>query len=207
MSKQLAFYFNESVCTGCKACQIACKDKNNNPIGVNFRRVVEYGGGGWMPHPTVSGIMVPSALYNYQVSVACMHCAAPICVEVCPSGAMAKSSDGIVSVNEEWCVGCRLCQQACPYGAPQFNAAKGVMTKCNLCADLIAQGEPPACVASCPMRALEVGELADLQAKYGTANETEPLPPANLTIPSLVLTPHKHAVKSGYGTGRVRSEV
>ena len=46
MSKQLAFYFNQSVCTGCKACQIACKDKNNNPIGVNFRRVVQYGGGG-----------------------------------------------------------------------------------------------------------------------------------------------------------------
>jgi anaerobic dimethyl sulfoxide reductase subunit B len=207
MSKQLAFYFNQSVCTGCKACQIACKDKNNNPIGVNFRRVVQYGGGGWTPHPTVKGIMVPSSIYNYHVSIACMHCAAPICVEVCPSGAMSKSSDGIVSVNEDYCLGCRLCAQACPYGAPQFNPAKGVMTKCNLCADLIATGEGPQCVAACPMRALEVGELSELQAKYGTVNATEPLPVASLTAPSIVITPHRNARVSGQGTGKVKAEV
>lgn len=207
MSKQLAFYFNQSVCTGCKACQIACKDKNNNPVGVNFRRVVQYGGGGWAPHPTFKGIMVPSSLYNYQVSVACMHCANPICVEVCPANAMVKHANGVVVVNQQDCVGCRLCQQACPYGAPQFNETLGVMTKCNMCEDLMANGEPPACVTSCPMRALEVGELSDLQAKYGTANAIEPLPLGNVTNPSLVLTPHKHAVKSGVGSGRVRSEV
>jgi anaerobic dimethyl sulfoxide reductase subunit B len=120
---------------------------------------------------------------------------------------MVKHNNGVVVVNQQDCVGCRLCQQACPYGAPQFNPALGVMTKCNLCEDLIATGEPPACVASCPMRALEVGELADLQAKYGKVNAIEPLPTANLTNPSLVLTPHKHALKSGTGTGTIRSEV
>ncbi len=207
MSKQLAFYFNQSICTGCKACQIACKDKNDNPIGVNFRRVVQYYGGGWSPHPTIKGIMVPGNVFSYHVSVACMHCAAPICVEVCPSGAMIKSSDGIVSVNEEYCLGCRLCQQACPYGAPQFNPAKGVMTKCNLCADLLGQGEGPACVTACPMRALEVGELSDLQAKYGNVSAIEPLPAAHLTIPSIVITPHRHARPSGQGTGIVKAEV
>jgi anaerobic dimethyl sulfoxide reductase subunit B len=207
MSKQLGFYFNASACTGCKACQVACKDKNNNPLGINFRKVYQYSGGSWQPHSAMKGLMVPSNVFTYSMSVACMHCASPICVEVCPSGAMTKSSDGIVSVNADYCLGCRLCQQACPYGAPQFNPAKGVMTKCNLCADLIGQGEPPACVAICPMRALEVGELADLQAKYGTVNAIEPLPVATLTTPSIVITPHRHAQASGQGTGRVKVEV
>jgi anaerobic dimethyl sulfoxide reductase subunit B (iron-sulfur subunit) len=203
MAKQLGFYFDASACNGCKACQIACKDKNNLAVGINWRRVYQYGGGNWLPHPTRSDLVAANNIYAYSVSVACMHCENPACVNVCPTGAMSKRADGVVLVNPDQCVGCRYCEWACPYGAPQFNEAKGVMTKCTFCEDLLAQGENPACVASCPARALEFGELSELRAKYGTANAIEPLPQANLTSPSVVVTPHRHSQESGKGTGKI----
>ena len=207
MSKQLGFYFNAAVCTGCRACQIACKDKNDNPIGVNFRRVFQYTDGNWSRHPLHQDIWVPSNVSSYNVSTACMHCEAPICVEVCPTGAMNKNGDGIVSVDKSKCIGCRVCLQSCPYGAPQFNEEMGVMTKCDLCKDLIAGGLDPACVNACPMRALEYGEISELRAKYGTVNGIEPLPVPSLTHPSVVITPHRDSVLSGQGTGKMKVEV
>jgi anaerobic dimethyl sulfoxide reductase subunit B (iron-sulfur subunit) len=110
-----------------------------------------------------------------------------------------------VLIDKEKCIGCRYCEWACPYGAPQFNEELGYMTKCDFCRDLQAKGENPVCVDACPMRALEVGELSELRAKYGTVNAIEPLPPAALTSPSLVVTPHKHAQASGQGTGHILS--
>lgn len=207
MSKQMAFYFNAGACTGCKTCQLACKDKNDNPLGINFRRVIQYGGGSWVLHPAMNGIYIPNNVYAYSVSTACMHCQKPICVEVCPTGAMNKHENGIVAVNANKCIGCRLCQQSCPYGAPQFNAEKGFMTKCDLCEDLIANGDQPACVDACPMRALEFGELSELRAKYGTVSGIEPLPDPSLTLPSVVITPHRNSALSGQGTGKIRMEV
>ena len=203
MAKQLAFYFDASACNGCKACQIACKDKNNLPVGMNWRRVVQYGGGGWISHPTRSDLVVANNIYAYSVSAACMHCEKPICAEVCPAGAITKRADGIVLVNQDQCIGCRYCEWACPYGAPQFDERKGVMSKCTFCEDTMAKGENPACVDACPARALEFGELSELRAKYGTANAIEPLPQADLTSPAVVITPHRHAQVSGKGTGRI----
>ena len=207
MSNQMAFYFNASACTGCKTCQLACKDKNDNPLGINFRRVIHCGGGNWVPHPTIIGIYLPNNIYAYSISTACMHCQKPICVEVCPTGAMNKHENGIVAVNQAKCIGCRLCQQSCPYGAPQFNAEKGVMTKCDLCEDLIANGDQPACVDACPMRALEFGELSELQAKYGIVSGIEPLPDPALTLPSVVITPHRNSALSGQGSGKIKVEI
>ena len=203
MAKQLAFYFDASACIGCKTCQIACKDKNNNPLGTNFRRVIHYGDGSWVPHAVHKDLYIPTNFFAYYVSSACMHCQEPICVEVCPTGAMHKLDNGVVVVGEDKCVGCRLCQQACPYGAPQYNATKGVMTKCDLCTDLLKIKQVPACVASCPQRALDFGELEDLRKRYGTLDAIEPLPASHHTKPSLVVTPHPHAQYSGKGTGRV----
>lgn len=203
MAKQLAFYFDAGACINCKACQIACKDKNNNPIGINYRRVVEYGGGNWVHHPVHKNLVIPTNFFGYSISSACMHCQKPICVEVCPSKAMHKREDGIVLVDQSKCLGCRLCEQACPYGAPQFNEEKGVMSKCDMCQDLMANNEKPACVASCPQRALDVGELSELQAKYGFVNAIAPLPKAHFTEPSLVITPHPHAQPSGSSVGKI----
>lgn len=79
------------------------------------------------------------------------------------------------------------------------------MTKCDFCQDLQAQGQKPACVDACVMRVLQYGELAELRAKYGTTASVEPLPNADLTKPSLVIKPHKHAQMSGSGTGHIIS--
>lgn len=203
MSKQMAFYFDASACNGCKACVIACKSKNQLPVGINWRRVTEYGGGSWVQDPDDPTRKLPNNIYAYAVSISCNHCEKAICVEVCPTGAMTKRDDGIVVIDESKCIGCRYCEWACPYGAPQYNAEAGIMTKCNFCEDELAEGNAPYCVSACVMRALDFGELSELQAKYGTENAIEPLPTSDLTKPALVITPHRHAQKSGEGSGRI----
>lgn len=77
------------------------------------------------------------------------------------------------------------------------------MTKCNMCEDVVAEGGKPYCVDACVMRAMDFGELDELRAKYGKEAAIEPLPPADITRPSLVVTPHKDSQKSGKGTGRI----
>jgi anaerobic dimethyl sulfoxide reductase subunit B len=205
MAKQLAFYYDASACSGCKACVIACKDRSDLPVGVNWRRVYQYEGGGWVKDPENADLMIPDNVFVYPLSAACMHCQNPICKEVCPVSAISKREDGIVLIDTNKCIGCRYCEWACPYSAPQFNEEKGYMTKCDFCQDLQAKGQNPVCVDACVMRALQFGELADLQAKYGTEASIEPLPAANFTSPSLVITPHKNAQPSGQGTGHIES--
>ena len=202
MAKQLAFSVNIGKCTGCKACQIACKDKNNLPIGVRWRRVFQYEGGEWIDQ---DGTMVPSNVYAYAVSSACMHCQNPVCTQVCPTGAMSKREDGIVLINQDKCIGCRYCSWACPYGAPQFNEELDVMTKCNMCADLVDQGERPACVEACPYRAMDFGPIEDLQAKYGKLAAPAPLPDASITRPSVVYIPNKSTKTSGDTSGQLKN--
>lgn len=187
---QLGFYFDQTLCTGCKACQIACKDKHDTPLGVNWRRVVEYEGGTWQQ----SGYTFTPNIFTYYTSISCNHCENPVCVEVCPTGAMHKNpEDGVVSVNTAICVGCRFCEWACPYSAPQYNAAAGHMTKCDLCADYRATGQDPACVAACPSRALDWGPIDELREKYGELQAVAPLPDPKITNPNLVINPHRDA--------------
>ncbi len=200
MAKQLAFYFDSSACIGCKACQIACQDKNDLPADIMWRRVFRYGGGNWIHTGLVA---VPNNLFRYFVSISCQHCQDPACVTVCPTTAMSKDENGIVSIDPSQCIGCRYCEWACPYGAPHFDAAAGVMTKCNFCKDLLDAGGNPACVDACVMRALDFGELSDLQAKYGTLDAIEPLPSGEYTSPSLVITPHRNAEMVGEATGQI----
>lgn len=202
MAKQFAFSVNIGKCTGCKACQIACKDKNNLPIGVRWRRVFQYEGGEWIDQ---DGTMVPSNVFAYAVSAACMHCQNPVCTHVCPTGAMYKREDGIVLIDEDRCIGCRYCSWACPYGAPQFNEDLGVMTKCNMCADLVEKGERPACVEACPYRALDFGPIEELQKQYGTFAAPAPLPDPNITRPSVVYIPNKSTKTSGDTSGQLKN--
>ncbi|WP_296140036.1 DMSO/selenate family reductase complex B subunit [uncultured Tessaracoccus sp.] len=198
--KQLAFTFDQSLCTGCKACQIACKDKHDLPVGVTWRRVAEYSGGGWQEHEAEGSW--GQDVWTYYTSISCNHCADAICMEVCPSTAMRRGENGVVYVDPEVCIGCRYCEMACPYGAPQPDPDRGIMTKCDFCRDRIAAGEDPACVAACPTRALGYGEYDEVKAK-GEGAGFEPLPDPSTTRPNLVVIPHPKAQKSGTGTGAV----
>jgi anaerobic dimethyl sulfoxide reductase subunit B (iron-sulfur subunit) len=202
MANQKAFYFDASSCIGCKACQNACKDKYDLPLGVRWRRVFEYGGGNWL---YLDGVETPNNIFKYFVSTACQHCANPVCRDVCPAAAISKRADGIVIIDPDKCIGCRYCQWACPYGAPQFNEETKVMTKCTFCYDLQDQGLKPACVDACVMRCLDIGDYEELRNKYGSVVGIEPLPTGNITNPSLIITPHKHAEPSGQGTGSIQS--
>lgn len=203
MAKQLAFYFDASACAGCKACAIACKDRSSLPVGINWRKVYDYGGGEWIPDAAHPDILIPSNVFVYSTSTACMHCEKPLCAEACPAKAIVKRADGVVLIDADLCIGCRYCEWACPYGAPQFNEELGVMTKCDFCQDLQAQGLNPVCVDACPLRALDFGELDDLRKKYGNVDAIEPLPPADISHPAVVITPHKHSVPSGQGIGEI----
>jgi anaerobic dimethyl sulfoxide reductase subunit B (iron-sulfur subunit) len=183
----------------CKTCAIACADKNDLPVAVSWRRVVQYGGGGWIPE---DGLPIPDNVFTYSISLSCMHCATPPCLEVCPEEAISKGPDGIVRICQDLCVACRSCQEVCPYGAPQFDEEAGVMTKCDACSDLLEEGQNPACVDACPMRALHFGPMSELRRRYGNLNSVAPLPDGR-TGPSVVITPHRHALSADGGNGRI----
>jgi len=116
---------------------------------------------------------------------------------------MHKNDNGIVSLDQNKCVGCRYCQWGCPYGAPQYDKKKGQITKCDFCTDYLAEGKDPTCVAACPTRALDFGEFEELKQKSGAINGLAPLPEAELTDPSLVLRPHRNGKPVGSDTGRI----
>jgi anaerobic dimethyl sulfoxide reductase subunit B (iron-sulfur subunit) len=188
-----AFTFDAAFCSGCKACQAACKDKNNLPLGVLWRRVIEVSGGTWQQR----GEAWHNTVFAYNVSMACNHCLHPKCAGVCPTDAYTVRDDGIVLLDTTKCMGCGYCAWACPYGAPQYNPEAGTMTKCNFCFDDLEQGLPPACVAACPMRVLDYGEgTTDVTTKelrlWDTPPEMHPypLPGYSHTAPRLALKPH-----------------
>ena len=192
-NKQLGFYIDLRSCSGCKACQIACRDKNNTNLGVLWRRVYEIGGGSWQEQ----GDALIDNTFSYFVSSACSHCNEPACVPVCPTGAITKrAEDGVVIIDRSKCIGCRYCEWACPYGAPQFDAASGTMSKCDFCQDFLAEGKAPACVSACQMRVLQYGEIEELRAQFGSTGAIFPFPDPSITQPNTTFTPHRDSVPS-----------
>ncbi|GLP97095.1 DMSO/selenate family reductase complex B subunit [Paraferrimonas sedimenticola] len=201
-NKQYGFFVDTRKCTGCKTCQIACKDKSDLTLGLNWRRVYEYCGGTWTKDDNNA---FTQSVYAYYASISCNHCNKPACVEACPTGAMAKrETDGLVLVDQEVCIGCEMCAKACPYDAPQIDNERNVMTKCDGCYDRIAEGLKPSCVDSCPLRALDFDTMDNLRAKYGNGDgHIAPLPPAAETDPNLILLANPNGQPAGAGTGSV----
>jgi anaerobic dimethyl sulfoxide reductase subunit B len=189
-----AFTFDASACSGCKACQAACKDKNQLPMGVLWRRVYEISGGTWEQN----GDAWNNTVFAYNMSLACNHCEHPKCAGVCPTNAYVIRPDGIVYIDESKCIGCGYCAWACPYGVPQYNSQTGHMTKCNFCYDNIDSGLAPACVAACPMRVLDYRDINNVLTHTGYtqlwevpgAKHPYPLPFFSRTEPHLSVKPH-----------------
>jgi anaerobic dimethyl sulfoxide reductase subunit B (iron-sulfur subunit) len=161
------FYFDQTRCTNCLTCVVACKDWHDVPAGPHS----------WIRIKTIEEGRYPNLHVSFLLQC-CYHCAKPSCVEVCPVRAIQKREDnGIVVVDREACLGrdrCELCSKACPYDAPQFGAEEyAKMQKCDLCLERLMQGLKPICVAACPMRALDVGPINELMKKYGGGRTAE----------------------------------
>ena len=192
MVTQYAFFFDAASCTGCKACQIACKDRNDLEPGLLWRRVYEVAGGTWEKR----GEAWLPAVAAYNVSMACNHCQKPLCAMACPVKAIGKRDDGLVLIETTRCIGCRYCEWACPYTAIRFNATSNTVSKCHFCFEALDRGEPPACVTACPGRALDFGDLDELRKKYGEIRQIFPLPDPSQAEPALVIRPHPDAAKA-----------
>ena len=155
MAKQYGFIIDTERCVDCHACVTACKSANSGELGFAWRHVTKVWKGSF-----------PNVTFT-TVSMACNHCANPACVTVCPQKAISKrAEDGIVVVDKAKCIGCKACSQACPYGAPQYGADTK-MQKCNLCLDRISAGKQPACVSTCPAKALTFGTMEELPKLAG----------------------------------------
>ncbi|HAE78129.1 dimethylsulfoxide reductase subunit B [Morganella morganii] len=196
--EQLGFFIDSSRCSGCKACQVACKDKNNLEVGRKFRWVYEMQGGGFAPNGQGG---YENNVFSYTLTISCNHCTDPVCVKNCPTTAMHKRpGDGIVRVDTGKCVGCGYCAWSCPYGAPQMNKEAGQMSKCDFCVDLLTEGKNPICVDTCPLNAIKFGKIRELREKYGHLSQVQGLPDFTVTNPNLVIRPHKGAQNKGEAT-------
>ena len=135
---QYAFHFDGTRCTGCKTCEMACKDFKDLTVGTAFRKVYEVTLG--TTERDANGCITSSCV-SYPLSMSCNHCEDPACTKVCPTTAMHKDAEtGLVSVDVDKCIGCGYCHMACPYNAPKVDREKGHSVKCDGCAERVAAG-------------------------------------------------------------------
>ena len=199
---QYGFYFDATRCTGCKTCEIACRDYNDLDLDFSYRHVYEIEGGDWSEN--ADGTWSTDG-YTYYTSISCQHCDNPACMHVCPTGAMHKDDNGVVRVDEKRCIGCGYCAMACPYGNPKVDRTKGHSVKCDGCASRVAEGKNPICVEACSMRALEFGPVESLPQGDGRA-AVAPLPDPEVTSPNLYIKNCAQAQPCGSLECRVANE-
>jgi Fe-S-cluster-containing dehydrogenase component len=170
-AKKLGLVIDLDICVGCHACAVNCKEWNSGGHSAPLTDLNPYGAemdGVWFNrvHSFEAGDESCGRTVHFPRS--CLHCETPDCVTVCPTGASYKrAEDGIVLVNPDTCIGCKLCSWACPYGAREFDEDDGVMKKCTLCIDRIYNetmeeiDRVPVCVSTCPVSARHFGDLGD----------------------------------------------
>lgn len=171
---QYTFYFDQSRCTGCTTCLIACKDWNGLKAGdLRYRKIVTTEEG--KNYPDIS---VTNTVFS------CNHCEKPACLAACPVEAISKREDGVVVNDRNKCIACGACADACPFGAPHYGdditepeqqntwQTEHPMQKCDFCSDRLEKGQPPICVSSCLVRALDYGTEDEMKKKYPNAQDT-----------------------------------
>src|SRR5688572_22831409 len=151
--QQFAFEVDLDRCSGCKACVAACHSLNGLDDHESWREVGTLISNDWR-RP-----------FRQTVTTACHHCVDPGCLNGCPVLAYEKDPvTGIVKHLDDQCIGCQYCVLMCPYDAPKFNAERGIVRKCDMCSDRLANDEAPACVQSCPNGAIRITVIDQAQA-------------------------------------------
>ncbi|MDP2956479.1 MAG: 4Fe-4S dicluster domain-containing protein [Longimicrobiales bacterium] len=189
---EFAYALDISRCIGCRRCVYACVEENNQSRDpqVQWIRVMSMDKEGGVDFSESDAYYSPDLVPEegrFYVPVQCQQCRNPPCTKVCPVGATWTEPDGIVVIDYDWCIGCRYCMAACPYGARHFNwreptipegelnptmhvlgnrpRPKGVVEKCTFCIQRTRQGRYPACVEVCPVGARKFGNLLDPESE------------------------------------------
>jgi sulfite dehydrogenase (quinone) subunit SoeB len=170
-AKKLGLVIDLDICVGCQACATSCKEWNTQGWAGPLTDEDPHGAdphGTWLNRVHSYEVGEGASGQTVHFPRSCLHCETPACVTVCPTGASYKrAEDGIVLVNPDTCIGCKLCSWACPYGAREYDYSVGVMRKCTLCVDRIYNetldeaDRVPACVKACPTGARAFGDLGD----------------------------------------------
>jgi formate dehydrogenase iron-sulfur subunit len=174
--KPYGFFTDTSVCIGCKACEVACKEWNQLPenedelgfLGQSLDNTGELNGSNWrhvqfidnVPDQTIAEGNGKAFLLMSDV---CKHCKHASCLEVCPTGAIIRTEFDTVFIQEDVCNGCRDCIAACPYDVIDMDEERDVARKCTLCYDRLQGGMEPACAKACPTDSIQFGPLDELR--------------------------------------------
>jgi formate dehydrogenase iron-sulfur subunit len=176
---RMGFFTDTSVCIGCKACEVACKEWNHVPedglalTGMSYDNSVGLGADTWRHVAFIEQRKpvareepgTPGDLRWLMASDVCKHCTHAACLDVCPTGALFRSEFGTVVVQEDVCNGCGYCIPACPYGVIDQRKGDGRAWKCTLCYDRLGAGMEPACAKACPTESIQFGPLDELRER------------------------------------------
>ncbi len=171
---RMGFFTDTSLCIGCKACEVACKEWNQVPedglnfTGMSFDNSEGLSANTWRHVAFIEQRKPDDDEFRWLMSSdVCKHCTDAACLDVCPTGALFRTEFGTVVVQEDICNGCGYCVPACPYGVIDKRENDGRVWKCTLCYDRLGEGMEPACAKACPTNSIQFGELKELRERAG----------------------------------------
>src|SRR5436309_7645169 len=175
MPERMGFFTDTSVCIGCKACEVACKEWNGVPddgfnlLGMSYDNTGGLSADTWrhvafIEQPADAGADRPDFRW-LMMSDVCKHCTHAACLDVCPTGALFRTEFDTIVVQSDICNGCGYCIPACPYGVIDQRHGDGRVWKCTLCYDRISVGQEPACAKACPTDSIQFGPLDELRER------------------------------------------
>ncbi|TWT89771.1 Anaerobic dimethyl sulfoxide reductase chain B [Pseudobythopirellula maris] len=200
--EQYAFDVDLDACSGCKACVSACHHLNGLEEGETWRWVGQLNDFGSQSGAAAATGALPIIQH---ITTACHHCVDPGCLAGCPTNAYEKDPvTGVVRHLDDQCFGCQYCTMACPYEVPQYSESKGIVRKCDMCHDRLAEGEAPACVQACPNQAIRISVVSVEESKrVGLEGEWLPgTPPSDFTKPTTVYRSKRPMSATAIGADR-----
>jgi formate dehydrogenase iron-sulfur subunit len=175
MARAMGFFTDTTVCIGCKACEVACKEWNQLPAanggantlsGDSYDNTRRLDGLHWRHVKFVEQFTPDRSQGRWLLmSDVCKHCVRAGCLEVCPTGAIIRTEFDTVVIQSDVCNGCRDCIAACPFGVIDINPVSGTAQKCTLCYDRMRVGLEPACAKACPTDSIQFGPIDELKTR------------------------------------------